>query len=54
MTGKQTTAFKAFGPDMSCRGFKYEIGKTYEHSVKAIICESGFHAVTVPFDAWNY
>ena len=22
-------AFKAFDPDFSCRGFKYEVGKTY-------------------------
>ena len=51
---EQTIAFKAFDPDMSCRGFKYKIGKTYEHSGDVKICRSGFHAVTIPFDAWSY
>ena len=23
-------AYKAFNPDMTCRGFQYEIGKTFE------------------------
>ena len=47
-------AFKAFNPDMSCNGFKYEIGASYEHAGDVRLCAGGFHAVTVPFDAWNY
>lgn len=46
-------AYKAFEADWSCREFKYEIGKTYEHSGPAKLCSSGFHACTVPFDCWH-
>lgn len=37
-------AYKAFNPDMTCRGFQYEIGKTYEIKEEPIMCERGFHA----------
>lgn len=48
------TAYKAFDSDFSCRGFKYELGQTYEMDGPVELCERGFHAVTVPMDAWNY
>ena len=48
------TAYKAFNPDMTCRDFKYELGKTYTHDGDVEICRAGFHACTVPFDAWGY
>lgn len=37
-------AYKAFNPDMTCRGFQYEIGKTYAIKEEPIMCERGFHA----------
>lgn len=37
-------AYKAFNPDMTCRGFQYEIGKTYEIQEEPIMCARGFHA----------
>lgn len=37
-------AYKAFNPDMTCRGFQYEIGKTYEIKGEPIMCARGFHA----------
>ena len=37
-------AYKAFNPDMTCRGFQYEIGKTYEIKEEPIMCARGFHA----------
>ena len=54
MTKPTIAAFKAFGADWTCRGFKYEVGQSYEHVGKIVLCEDGFHAVTVPFDAWAY
>ena len=51
---KTITAYKAFDADMSCRGFKYEVGKTYEHEGQVKICEGGFHACVLPFDCFNY
>ena len=46
-------SFKGFDKDLSCRGFKYELGKTYEEeSAKA--CNRGFHACTQPIDVFSY
>src|SRR3546814_8242011 len=39
---------------MTCRGFKYEVGQTYEHDGKVDLCSGGFHACTVPFHCWDY
>ena len=35
--------FKGFNEDLTCRGFLYEIGKTYKHSGEVELCRSGFH-----------
>lgn len=35
--------YKVFNSDWTCRGFQYEVGKTYEIDEKPIICERGFH-----------
>lgn len=46
-------AFKGMDKNMKCRGFQYEVGKTYETD-KAKACESGFHACEVPLDVLRY
>ena len=46
-------AYKGFNKDMTCRGFQFEEGKTYE-TEKAELCESGFHACTDPLNVWDY
>ena len=51
---KKITAYKAFNDDMTCRGFQYEVGKTYEHEGDVNMCNSGFHACLIPFDCYNY
>ena len=35
--------FKGFDQDLTCRGFQYEIGKTYEYNGEIELCSSGFH-----------
>ena len=46
-------AYKGFNKDLTCRGFQYEIGKTYEEP-EANLCMNGFHACTAPLDVFNY
>lgn len=46
-------AYKGFNSDMTCRGFQYEEGKTYETN-KATLCEKGFHACLAPLDVFSY
>ena len=48
------TAYKAFNPDFSCRGFKFEVGKSYEVGGKIKACENGFHACENPLDVLDY
>ena len=38
---------------MTCLGFQYEEGKTYETD-KATLCEKGFHACLSPLDVFSY
>ena len=46
-------AYKGFNKDMTCRGFQYEEGKTYETD-KASLCKEGFHACENPLDCFGY
>ena len=48
-------AYKGFYHDMTCRGFQYEEGETYEMDPDDIkICRSGFHACLFPLECLKY
>ena len=42
-------AFKGFNKNLTCRGFQYKVGETYEEE-KAELCSAGFHACESPVD----
>ncbi len=46
-------AFKGFNRDMTCRGFQFKEGETYEEP-EAKLCERGFHACENPLDCLDY
>jgi hypothetical protein len=46
--------YKVFDPDWTCRGFRYEVGKTFEEDVMPKCCEAGFHFCKELKDCFNY
>ena len=46
-------AYKGFDANMTCRGFQYAEGETYETD-SAVLCETGFHACLEPMDVFGY
>ena len=46
--------YKVFNHDWTCRGFQYEVGKTYEMDDKPVICEKGFHFCKKLKDCFRY
>ena len=46
-------AFKGMDKNMQCRGFQFEIGKTYTTDTVEL-CKSGFHACEHPMDVFHY
>ena len=51
--GIEVIAYKGMKSDMTCKGFQYEIGKTYKTD-KAELCNCGFHACLNPIDVLEY
>lgn len=46
--------YKVFNPDWTCRGFKYEVGRTYEEDTVPKVCKRGFHFCKKAADCFNY
>ena len=55
--------YKAMNDDMACRGFKFEVGKTYEHDGELVLCptqeqvddgKGGFHFCQQPSGVWTF
>jgi hypothetical protein len=46
--------YKVFKPDWTCRGFQFEVGKTFEENVTPVCCDRGFHFCTKAADCFKY
>ena len=46
-------AYKGFNKDMTCLGFQYKEGETYETD-NASLCRKGFHACLDPLNTFSY
>ena len=51
---KKFIGYKAFNKDLTCIGYQFEIGKTYEHKGKIAVCESGFHFCKSLADCYQF
>ena len=46
--------FKVFNSDWTCRGFQFEVGKTFTEDVTPVCCDRGFHFCTKAADCFKY
>ena len=46
--------YKGFDKDMMCRGYRYEVGKTYKMEEPIELCSSGFHFCKNMADCFKY
>ena len=53
-TKKHMKGFKVFNSDWTCRGFQFEVGKTFTEDVTPVCCDRGFHFCTKAADCFKY
>ena len=46
--------YKVFNPDWTCKGFQFEVGKTFTEDVTPVCCDRGFHFCTKAVDCFKY
>ena len=46
--------YKVFNPDWTCRGFQFEVGKTFEEDVDPRCCDRGFHFCEKASNCFDY
>ena len=46
--------FKVFNSDWTCRGFQFEVGKTFTEDVTPVCCDRGFYFCTKAADCFKY
>lgn len=49
-----TIAYKGFNKQLACRGFQFEIGKTYVKEEPPVLCSKGFHFCYDLQDVFSY
>ncbi len=54
MVKKKITGYKAFNKDWTCRGFQYEVEKTFTMEEKPECCNQGFHFCTNVADCFKH
>lgn len=50
----EVRGYKVFNPDWTCRGFQYEVGKTFEEDIDPSCCDRGFYFCTNAVDCFRY
>ena len=51
---KNKMGYKVTKPDMTCRGYQYELGKVYKHEGNISLCNEGFHFCLQIQHCFNY